>query len=129
MGRMRARTKWQVGHTCPANDNRWPENAFGAWKRASDRSRPKAPICDVCLFERYPRVFRSCSTCGGLMYFHSKQSLNAHPQCKACTSRQIPVCPRCKEPIERRQEIAGMHPGCFTLATGTALAACIEVRA
>ena len=112
-------TGWLVCPGCPAEDNLWPVESFAAWQRATRTGRPKQPICDACLFARYPRVYRSCATCGGLMYFHSKQSLNSHPQCKRCQNSDQPTCARCKEALAGRATIGDVHVGCFLLTEST----------
>lgn len=72
--------------TCPPNDDVWHGGAFRAWAAAL-RGRPMYPCCDACLFARYPRVYRSCSECGGLMAFHSKRSNGPRGRCLDCRLR------------------------------------------
>jgi len=75
---------WFVCPGCPADDNDWPASAFRAWTAASRRGRPQYPICDACLFARYPRVYYSCQACGGLMYYHSRHPHRRTGTCSSC---------------------------------------------
>ena len=75
---------WFVCPSCPADDNVWPASAFRAWTQAAKRGRPRYPCCDACLFARYPRVYKACDECGGLMFFHSSRPHSVTGTCRTC---------------------------------------------
>ena len=102
---------WRVCPTCPTDDNVWPVESFGAWERAA-RGKPIRPICDACLFSRYPRSYMSCSTCGGLMFFRPDRKQHPHPQCRRCVGLAVPACMNCRASLEGRSSIGGLCPGC-----------------
>jgi hypothetical protein len=104
---------WRVCPSCPAGENLWPATAFSSWYRVERaQSRPKEPCCNACLYDRYPRVYRGCSTCGALMFFHSKQSKDPYPQCRTCTRSGLPTCELCKALLQGRGSIEGRCIGC-----------------
>lgn len=111
-----SRADWMVCRWCPEHENHWPPAAFAAWAflRAKGGSRTVGvrPICNACVFERYARVYRPCRTCGGVMYFHSKQSTNPFPQCRKCVAKQVPSCSRCREDLRDRPSIDGHCLSC-----------------
>lgn len=110
----RAPVLWFRCGSCPADDNVWPASAFRAWisaGRGGSRGRPVIPCCDACLFERYARVYRSCTACGGLMYFHSRKSrAGSTPICRACAPDAVPPgrdTSRAPVPPRDRGDVAG----------------------
>lgn len=104
---------WQACPTCPPDDNVWPESAFRAWGQVRDGSRPKTPICGACIFDRYPKVYRPCATCGGPMHAGGGRMQHVeHPQCYSCRRSDEPTCARCKETTAGRQVVGEHCLGC-----------------
>lgn len=104
---------WRVCPTCPSDDNRWPAAAFSGWEkchRIGYKVR-KTAICNACLYDRYPRVFRPCRTCGGLMWVNRREGA-PFPQCQTCRDAHAPACVRCKEPLHHRAAIDGLCTAC-----------------
>lgn len=104
---------WATCPTCPRGDNRWPASAFSNWYRAQHRSRPRKPVCNSCLFARYPRVFKPCTACGGLMYFRADRVQAPNPVCLPCRRSGEPICERCGESLADRQQVGESCLACF----------------
>lgn len=108
-------TGWRTCPRCPPEDNLWPVEAFDAW-RAANNGKPAEPCCAACLFAGYPRVYRPCVTCGGVMGYHPRRAHIERGQCMKC--KPLPTCTRCKADLRGRAtiELVRAHPA---VAQGT----------
>lgn len=102
IGRPRDPIGWRTCPRCPPEDNLWPVEAFDAW-RAANNGKPAAPCCAACLFAGYPRVYRPCVTCGGVMAYHPKRAHIERGQCMKC--KPLPTCTRCKADLRGRATV------------------------
>jgi len=114
-------SSWRVCPTCPPDDNRWPEAEFSEWTRHTARgyAMRKTPICNACLFERYPRVFRPCRTCGCSMSFRPDRDHNPFPQCNRC-ERERTACRRCRDDLTHRASVDGYCLSCVRIGVAAA---------
>lgn len=106
---------WQRCPTCPPEDNLWPPSAFAAFEIVRRRGFRVTPICNACVFERYPRTFRACAGCGGLMD-RERGISGSGRRCHRCSRGGVRACERCGEPIAGA-EIGGRHVGCYLAST------------